>query len=388
MTEKTGIEEYSVLRDGKRLRFGYTTGSCAAAAAKAAAYMLLSGEPLETVELLTPKGILLHLSLQDIQRETHRVRCAVQKYSGDDPDVTNGILVYAEAFPRTDSALVIDGGRGVGRVTKPGLQQKIGEAAINRVPRQMIERECRELLEQFDVPFGLNIVISIPQGVEIAKRTFNPRLGIEGGISVLGTSGIVEPMSEAALLESIALEIRQKKALGTRRLILSPGNYGADFLRTLAPIEETELVKCSNYLGDTLELAAAEGFSEILLISHIGKIIKAAGGIMNTHSRIADARAEIMAACALRAGCDGTTARRILDAVTTDEMLAILEQNGLLTATMTQAGIRIQQNLNRRTGENTRLGIIIFSNEKGILQMTGPAAEWLTELQSRKEASL
>lgn len=381
----TGIEEYYTCKDGKKLRFGYTTGTCAAAAAKAAATALLTGTVPADIPILTPKGILLHLPVEESACMENCVRCAVKKYSGDDPDVTNGVLVWAEVSLREDREIVIDGGTGVGRVTKPGLQQPVGAAAINRIPRQMIQREVYELLEQADSPYGAKITISIPAGVELAKRTFNPRLGIEGGISVLGTSGIVEPMSETALLESIHLEMCQKKALGAGRLLLAPGNYGVDFLHALKRVEDCELVKCSNYLGAALDMAVEEGFGEILLISHIGKVIKVAGGVMNTHSRVADARGEIMAACALRAGCGGDLARAVLDCVTTDEMLNVLDVAGWLEQTLRVIGERVQYYLTQRTGGEMRIGAIIFSNERGILQTTGPAAEWLRELADREE---
>ena len=289
---KSGIEAYYTLKDGKKLQFGYTTGTCAAAAAKAATLLLLTGRVPETVHILTPKGIALDLEVLEPRRAEGAASCAIQKYSGDDPDVTNGILVFAKVRARPEPGILIDGGVGVGRVTKPGLKQAIGEAAINPVPREMIRLAAEEALDECGQVTGLSIIISVPEGVEIAQKTFNPRLGIEGGISILGTSGIVEPMSEDALVESIELEIRQKHALGRKRLFITPGNYGADFAKAVCSMDETELVKCSNYIGRTLDIAAAEGFREVLLIGHVGKLVKLSGGIMNTHSREGDGRAE------------------------------------------------------------------------------------------------
>ena len=157
--------------------------------------MLLGKEKLTSVPLMTPKGILLDLELHDIQISENQVTCAVKKDAGDDPDTTNGILVYATVWKTDTAGIVIDGGAGVGRVTRPGLSQKVGEAAINPVPRAMILREAEEAAVSHDYEGGLKVVISVPEGVEIGKKTFNPRLGITGGISILGTSGIVEPMS-------------------------------------------------------------------------------------------------------------------------------------------------------------------------------------------------
>ena len=379
---ETGIENYYAIRDGKKLYYGYTTGTCAAAAAKAAALMLATGRAVPCVDILTPKGIALNLEVLEPEIAEDHARCAIRKYSGDDPDVTNGILVYADVTLEKTPGVAVDGGEGVGRVTKPGLKQAIGEAAINPVPLRMIREAAESVAEDYGLR-GLKVVISIPAGVELAKRTFNPRLGIVGGISVLGTSGIVEPMSEAALVESIGLELRQKRALGCERALVSPGNYGADFIRGLCGVEESELVKCSNYIGQTIDMAVEAGYPELFFVSHIGKFIKLTGGIMNTHSKEADARAELMAACALRAGCSAETARAILDSLTTDESLRIIREAGLLEKTMEIVSQRIDYYLNYRAKGQLTIGALVFSNELGVLCLTGPAADWLRELKER-----
>lgn len=240
------LEEF-VVKHNRRMRLGYTTGSCAAGAAKAAALLLLSGEKAPCVELLTPKGILLRLEVKDVSWGENWASCAIEKDGGDDPDATHGLLVYARVSigPKEDSQTVgIDGGVGVGRVTKKGLEQPVGAAAINRVPRKMIEEAVLEICGRYGEQRSMQVVISIPGGEEIARKTFNPRLGIVGGLSVLGTSGIVEPMSESALIASIRAEIRMKLANQRAYLILVPGNYGTDFLgETWGRLLE-ESVKC------------------------------------------------------------------------------------------------------------------------------------------------
>ena len=200
--------------------------------------------------------------------------------------MTDGITVYARV-EKTDLpyTIEIDGGEGIGRVTKPGLDQNVGSAAINSTPRRMITEELQQVCEDNRYTGGLKVIISAPAGNEIAKRTFNSRLGVVGGISILGTTGIVEPMSEEALIDSIALEIRQRKALGDSRLILTPGNFGADFLKSVYGIDSGKIVKCSNYVGKALEAAVDAGFSQVLLAGHIGKFVKLSSGIMNTHSK-------------------------------------------------------------------------------------------------------
>ena len=168
------------------MRYGFTTGSCAAAAAKAAAYMLLTGMVKEKITIETPKGILYHAKILDISRGENEVSCAVEKDGGDDPDITTGAWIYAKVSyeEETNSKLRIDGGACVGRVTRRGLDQPVGNAAINHVPREMIEREVKEVCQVADYTGGLKIEMSVPEGEKLAAHTFNPRLGIVGGISI------------------------------------------------------------------------------------------------------------------------------------------------------------------------------------------------------------
>lgn len=370
--------ESFITKDGRRLRRGYTTGSCAAAAAKSAALMLLTGRRLDSVHLITPFGIELELPLHDIDINDRYVSCGVIKDSGDDPDVTDGITVYARVekngLPYT---IEIEGGQGIGRVTKPGLDQKVGNAAINSTPRRMITEELQQVCEDNSYTGGLKVIISAPEGTEIAKRTFNPKLGVVDGISILGTTGIVEPMSEEALIDSIALEIRQRKALGDSRLTLTPGNFGADFLKTVYKIEDEQIVKCSNYVGKALESAIDAGFSEVLMAGHIGKFVKLSGGIMNTHSKEGDHRAELMTAAALAAGASPETARSMSDCVTTDEMLRILDKERVLSGTMAALRKRIEDALSAKFAGKLEIGVIVFTTGNIELFKTGTAQKWM-----------
>ena len=385
---ETGIEGHYALVDGKKLRFGYTTGTCAAAAAKAAALLLLTGQAPVAVKIHTPKGIDLRLPIEESKREGDAARCAVRKNSGDDPDVTDGALVCAQVRVSATQGIHIDGGEGVGRVTKPGLKVPVGAAAINPGPRAMIEQAVREALEEGEPVPGLDVVISVPEGAALAAKTFNPRLGIVGGISILGTSGIVEPMSEEALIDSIRLEIRQRKTLGETRLILAPGNYGTDFLRDTLGVSEDRIVKISNYVGRALDAAAEAGFAEVLLAGHIGKLVKLSGGIMNTHSREGDGRAELMAAWALKAGADADTARTILACVTTDEMLRILREKGLLAPAMELMARGIDLYVNARVKGLLTVGVLVFSDGSGPLCATAAAKRWVETSLKAKEKEL
>lgn len=267
-------ENMYIYKNHKKLRFGYTTGSCAAAASKASIIMLLNKKPIKKIQIMTPKGILLNLNVLDISFGEDFVKCAIKKDSGDDPDVTNGILVYSKVQFSKDKDIIIDGGIGVGRVTKDGLQCKKGSAAINKVPREMIYKEVKNICEEFEYKEGLYVEISIPEGVEIAKKTFNPRLGIEGGISILGTSGIIEPMSEKALIDTIKLEMKQLKVNGAEYFLITPGNYGESFSRENMEINIENSLKCSNFVGETLDYACELGIKGILFIAHIGKFYK------------------------------------------------------------------------------------------------------------------
>lgn len=386
------MKEIGRTRSG--LQMGYTTGSCAAAAAKAATEMLLSGEEIRQVRLLAPKGIELYLELEDIMRKKSEVSCAVRKYSGDDPDVTNGILVYATVQKAEKKSKInsensvdlserinLDGGVGIGRVTKPGLEQKIGQAAINKVPRRMICEAVEEVCRKHEYTGNLQVRLSVPEGAEVAKKTFNPRLGIEGGISILGTTGIVEPMSEKALTDTIYLEMKMLKENGTDWCYVVPGNYGMDFLREKLQVDTALSVKCSNYVGETIEDAKLLGMKGILLIGHIGKFIKLAAGVMNTHSRQADCRMEVLGVHAAMNGADATIVREIMECINTTEALEILRRENLVEPVMKSVMKRIEFFLKNRAGEELEIGVILFSTEDGILGKSENADELLKKIQ-------
>jgi len=371
----------------KELRKGFTTGSCGAAAAKAALYMLLTGSVKDEIEIITPGGAVFRTEVKDIFREGNRVRCAVVKDGGDDPDVTTGLHVTAEvcAEERGDGALEIqiEGGQGVGRVTLPGLDQPVGNAAINRVPRQMIEKELSEVAELLDFRGRIRVILSVPGGEAAAERTFNPRLGIEGGISILGTTGIVEPMSTRAILDTIRVELNQRKALGDRIAAVSPGNYGLNFMQETYGYDLNRSVKCSNYVGDTVDMVREMDFRGMLLTGHIGKLIKVSGGIMNTHSKEGDARMELLAAGVIRAGGSMDTLRGILNCRVTEEALGIIQAElpALLRKSMESVMDRILYYLRKRAGEGLPVECILYSNEFGLLAASPGAMDMLEELR-------
>lgn len=360
------MNEY-VYKDGKKLRLGYTTGSCAAAAAKAAAWMLLSGRRKGSIHLKTPKGIELDLNIFDIDIKENYVSCAVIKDSGDDPDITKGIYVYAEVSFADTTGITVDGGQGIGRITKSGLDQPVGAAAINSVPRKMIIENVEEICKMTDYKGGLSVVISVPEGEQLAKKTFNPRLGITGGISILGTTGIVEPMSEQALIDTIRLELRQKRENGIEYVLLAPGNYGADYISQNINADCKTAVLTSNFIGDTLDICKELGFKGALLVGHIGKLIKIAGGMLNTHSKYGDCRMEIMASFAGAEGLDKMHISEILECATCDDAIRILRENGICKETLERIVKRILFILNNRTENTLETGAILFSKKYGFL---------------------
>ena len=363
----------------QKLRCGCTTGTCAAAAAAGAAALLLTGETLPAARIRTPAGVEVEAALLEHAAGAGWASCAVRKAGGDDPDVTDGTLIFARVEKTDAPGLSIDGGEGVGRVTLPGLDQPVGAAAINSTPRRMIAEQLEAARARAGYAGGLRAVISAPEGAALAKRTFNPRLGIVGGISILGTSGIVKPMSEAALLDSLYLEMDQRRAAGVEDLLLTPGNYGEAFAREVLGLRLDRWCLCSNYLGAAIDHAAGAGFRSVLVVGHLGKLIKAAAGCMNTHSRTADARRETLTAHAALAGADGPLLRALFNAPTTDAGVELLQEAGLLGPVMASLGEALDEKLKARAGEGLAIEALFFSNQYGILGKT-PGAEKLLAL--------
>lgn len=375
----TGNEELYAYVNNRKLRRGHTTGTCAAAASKAAAEILLSGQVVNSVHIVTPRGIALDLPVEDLESDGVHARCAVRKDGGDDIDATHGTLVYADVT-LCDSGIGIDGGVGVGRVTRKGLDQPPGNAAINRVPRAMIREALEDVAQSHSYGGGFSVVISVPEGEAIAGRTFNPRLGIVGGISILGTSGIVEPMSETALIDTIKTEMNVHAAAGDKVILVVPGNYGKDFSQNIPGIDPESAVKCSNFVGEMLDHACELGM-DVVLVSNLGKLVKIAGGIMNTHSRNADARMEILAANAAVAGASLDTVKRIMGCISTDDALEAIDSENLIPKVSELLMEKIECHMNHRTGGRIRTSAVMFSSVYGLLGKTSLADEMLDEIR-------
>jgi cobalt-precorrin-5B (C1)-methyltransferase len=360
--------EQTLSRNGRLLRYGVTTGSCAAAAAKAA-LMALLGQAPGRVRIRTPKGWTVDLDVEYCRPADGGMLCAVRKDAGDDPDITHGMLVEAHCRLEDWPGIRIEGGLGVGRVTKKGLAVPPGEAAINPVPLRMIRREIAALLPPGS---GARVEIRLPRGEELARRTFNPRLGIVGGLSVLGTTGIVEPMSDEAIRQSMALEVNVAAAAGYRRLVLTPGNQGLEMaVRLNLPKEGT--IKIGNHLGYMLDQCLARGIGEVLLVGHIGKLVRLAGGVFDSYSRVADARIEIMAANLAWLGAPQAAIRELFDCATAEAALEVIDRHGYgeLYALLCR---KAEQRAMQRTCGDVRVGVLMFSLDQRVLGMGETAA--------------
>ena len=378
----------------KTLRCGVTTGTCAAAAAGAAMKKLLEGIEIPYMEVNTPKGVTVQIPVIYGESTGEYCEVFVKKDSGDDPDVTNGTRIgiraerLAEAFPsdRLERAfrdekyqgLYLDGGTGVGRVTKSGLEQSVGQAAINRVPREMIFSQAEAVRKQAESREAFLLTVLVPEGEALAKKTFNPMLGIEGGISILGTSGILEPMSEKAIVDTIETQIRQMQRNGERNLLVTPGNYGQGYVTEKLGFSLENSVKSSNYIGETIDLAVSYGMERLLLVGNIGKLAKLGAGIMNTHSRMADGRAEILGFHLMLCGGSREQLAELSACITTEEMLKKLESWQLREAVMESLCQKIGEHVKRRAGETLQTGVMLFSENYGFLGQTAGTEEVLS----------
>ena len=352
-----------------KLKSGITTGSCAAAAAKAALMTILGDAPI-VVQIETPQGVCLSVPILTAQATDGGGRASVIKDAGDDPDITHGVEIVAEVqLTPGQPEISFQAGTGIGTVTLPGLQIPVGQPAINPAPRQMIESALRPLLPQGT---GAVVTISIPEGEKLARRTLNPTLGIVGGLSIIGTTGIVEPMSEEAFKNSLKPQISVAKALGFQTIVMVPGKIGQDFAVQRYGLPAAAVVQTSNFIGFMLEAAVEFGIKEILLFGHLGKLVKLAGGIFHTHNRMADARMETLAAYMAAEGAPQAAVRAVLSCTTTEAAIPIIHQHGLdsvYSLLAERASIRAQ----RFVFEDAAVGTAIISMQGEVLGLDAAA---------------
>lgn len=362
----------------KQLRSGYTTGACAAAGVKAA-LLFEQGEEWDSVELRALDGTELVIPVKNVTKENGAVIAEVVKFSGDDPDITNGVSVFTTVrhLPEGEPEVIFKAGEGIGTVTKPGLSVPVGEPSINPGPRQLIRNVVAEVLGTEQVP--LEVTISIPAGVELAKQTLNPILGVEGGISVIGTTGVLRPMSEEGFKNSLVPQIDVAKAAGYKSLIFVPGKIG-ERLAGQWQLPTQAMVQTSNFIGFMLEAAQQRGIERVLLFGHIGKLIKVAAGCFYTHNRIADGRLETMAAYGAAAGLDTAGVQAVLGANTTEDALAVLEGAGLRESVCQTLAERASLRAQRYLFQKMQVGTVMVTLTGELLGMDETAKEICKEL--------
>ena len=378
--EKAVLADDKIWHKGKAYRKGYTTGSCATAAAKVAALMILRQQIIHQISIVTPSGVTLHLNVEEPLIHGNQATAAIRKDGGDDVDVTHGMLIYAQVKLRDDAHITITGGTGIGKVTQKGIGLPIGHSAINKTPLQTIEAAVREVLGP---ERGADVVIFAPEGEERALRTYNSRLGILGGISILGTTGIVTPMSEESWKRTLAIELEQKRENGLDKVIFVPGNHGERFVREQLQVDTNLVVTMSNFVGYMLQEAERLAFRHVVMVGHLGKLIKVAAGIFHTHSHIADGRMETLVTHLALAGAPNELLQQVYHCLTTEAAMELIAQAGyesVYDAIATRIVDRVQQML-RYSPQPFTCDVILFSLDNQPLGSNRPVAAIAEELR-------
>ena len=378
--EKAVLADDKIWHKGKAYRKGYTTGSCATAAAKVAALMILRQQIIHQISIVTPSGVTLHLNVEEPLIHGNQATAAIRKDGGDDVDVTHGMLIYAQVKLRDDAHITITGGTGIGKVTQKGIGLPIGHSAINKTPLQTIDAAVREVLGP---ERGADMVIFAPEGEERALRTYNSRLGILGGISILGTTGIVTPMSEESWKRTLAIELEQKRENGLDKVIFVPGNHGERFVREQLQVDTNLVVTMSNFVGYMLQEAERLAFRHVVMVGHLGKLIKVAAGIFHTHSHIADGRMETLVTHLALAGAPNELLQQVYHCLTTEAAMELIAQAGyesVYDAIATRIVDRVQQML-RYSPQPFTCDVILFSLDNQPLGSNRPLAAIAEELR-------
>ena len=375
------MEEYLYFR-GKKLRYGYTTGSSATAATKAALMYLLDDGKHDILEVTIklPSGNPLTISVNSLEKKENSVLASVIKDGGDDPDVTHGLEIFSKVTLRKDLKINIFGGIGVGKVTKKGLPVAPGNSAINPVPLKMIRETVEEMLPE---GLGADVEIFVPKGEETAKKTLNAKLGIIGGISILGTTGIVKPMSEESWKASLAIELKMAlENAGNGEAIFLFGNRGKQYLSDNFEDNTSQAIVISNFVGYMFDRACEFEVKKIYFIGELGKFVKVAGGIFHTHSRVSDAKMEILTANALLVGESTENMKKIMASNTTEEATKYIEKTEVYNLLAEKAKQKCEEYC-RRNGWELEVETLIISAEKEVL---GNSRYFFDNFKSKIEA--
>ena len=352
--------------------YGYTTGTCAAAAAKASLKMLVAQKKISKVSVDIPAGLSIELKIHDVEFNAEQAVCSVVKYAGKDPDVTDGAKIFCRARYINENTISVTAGAGIGVVTKKGLPVEVGLPAINPVPMKMILNEIKKLKPE---NIGIEVEISVPEGEEIAKKTFNAKLGVIGGISIIGTTGIVKPMSTDAVKKTIELRLKVLKEEGCDPAILTLGNYGEKFLIKNFKIPEERIILVSNFIGFSIKAAEKAGFKKIVIAGHVGKMIKVAGGVYNTHSRLSDGRLEILSSNYFLFSKDSEVAKKIISSNNVEEAIGYIKEKIFFNFIADKILKKLEELVS-----DLEIGVVIFSNEKGMLARTDNVNDILKQI--------
>lgn len=366
----------------KQLKGGYTTGACLAAGAKAGVMIMQGEDPGDRVDIVALDGTPLQIPIASVELLAHGVKVEIIKDAGDDPDITNGTSVFITFSFLTQEQLqpvygqsilyqqiLFEAGQGIGHATKPGLSLAVGEPAINPGPRQLVYNSIKDIIGDK----ACLVRVDIPAGTELATKTLNPVLGIEGGISVIGTTGVLRPMSEEAFKNSLVPQIEVAKAAGFTTQIFVPGKIG-ERIATSWGLPTEAMVQTSNFIGFMLEAGADHGLERILLFGHIGKLAKVAAGVFHTHNRVGDARLEVLAAYSAAQGMPAEGVQRILQAVTTEEALPVIEEYGLQSVYQVIAA-RASYRAERLLFNRLQVGTVLVTLQGKLLGMDEKAKE-------------
>jgi len=346
------------------LKYGNTTGAYATAAAKAAVIALLD-KPVDRVGIPSPLGIRFELFIRECKKLSEDTAIAYAiKNAGEDVDVTDKIVISAGVKLTSTGRINIKGGKGVGVVTKGGLPVSVGEAAINPTPRKMIEQAIREVLPKEK---GVEVTISVPNGETVAKRTQNKKLGIVGGISILGTTGVVRPLSIKAYRSSLVPALEVALAQNYEQIFLVPGNIGEKLAKKVFAVPEDSIIQTGDFMGYMLEKAVEKGAEKIVIFGHPGKLVKLAAGIFNTHHKKGDARMEVIAAYAGVAGANTELIQTIIESNTTEEAIKFLEPANLVEQTFDQIAEQVYLRTSEKIENKAEIKVIIVSIDGTIL---------------------
>lgn len=351
----------------ENLRTGYTTGTSATAAAKAALLSIINQTKIENVDVKLPNGSLIKIPIHSCEFDENGAKCSVIKDGGDDPDVTHGAEIVVDlSFTNKTDEIEIDGGEGVGVVTKPGLGLELNKAAINPVPKKMINENLREIKNKYNFSKGIRIIISVPRGKELGPKTDNPRIGILNGISILGTSGIVIPFSTASYAASIRQNLDVAIAMGNDIVVLTTGGRSEDFAKKIVDLPEHCFVQMGDFSGYTIQQCARKAIKKAYVVGFIGKLAKMAAGVKQTHVKGSKVDMNFLADLARKCNADETTIENIKKANTARHVSEIIIQNNV-KGFFEEICNETYKHMRKHSEEKVPLDVILFDFDGNIL---------------------